>query len=55
LCEESPNQISLRVERMLKKSKSQNLREKLNQALFFVTSNDVDEITTLMTNQNRIW
>lgn len=49
--EESPSQISMRIERLLKKSKSQNLREKLNKALFFVTSSDVDEITTLMVNQ----
>lgn len=49
--EESPSQISMRIERLLKKSKSQNLREKLNKALFFVTSSDVDEITALMANQ----
>ena len=49
--EESPSQIGMRIERLLKKSKSQNLREKLNKALFFVTSSDVDEITTLMANQ----
>lgn len=49
--EESPNQISLRIDRMLKNSKSQNLREKLNQALTFVTSNDVDEITALIAQQ----
>jgi DNA repair protein RadA/Sms len=46
--EESPNQISLRIERMLKHSKTKNLREKLNQALQFITSSDVDEITALM-------
>jgi len=46
--EESPNQISLRIERMLKNSKTKNLREKLNQSLQFVTSSDVDEITALM-------
>ncbi|NLG06721.1 MAG: DNA repair protein RadA [Candidatus Pacebacteria bacterium] len=49
--EESPSQIGMRIERLLKKSKSQNLREKLNKALFFVTSSDVDEITTLMAKQ----
>jgi predicted ATP-dependent serine protease len=46
--EECPNQISLRIERMLKNSKTKNLREKLNQSLQFVTSSDVDEITALM-------
>jgi len=49
--EESPNQISLRIERMLKHSKSKNLREKLNSALQFITSSDVDEITALMANK----
>lgn len=48
--EESPNQISLRIERMLKNSKTKNLREKLNQSLQFITSSDVDEITALMVN-----
>ncbi len=48
--EESPNQISLRIERMLKNSKTKKLREKLNQSLQFITSSDVDEITALMVN-----
>jgi DNA repair protein RadA/Sms len=49
--EESPNQISLRIERMLKNSKTKNLRDKLNTALQFITSSNVDEITALMASK----
>jgi DNA repair protein RadA/Sms len=49
--EESPNQISLRIERMLKNSQSKNLRGKLSQSLQFITSSDVDEITALMSTK----
>lgn len=46
--EESPHQISLRVERMLKNSHSKNLPTKLKTAFQFITSSDVDEICALI-------
>jgi DNA repair protein RadA/Sms len=49
--EENPQQIALRIKRILQSEHIKVTSEKLNKALTFVTSTDVDQITTLISER----
>lgn len=47
--EESPSQISLRIDRFLEKEQNASAKELLDESLIFITTTDVDELNNLIT------